>query len=342
MEYYFAPMEGITGYVFRNAHHAVFPSMDRYYTPFITPKKGKSFTTRELKDVLPENNEKIRVIPQILTNQAEGFLKVAARLKEFGYTEVNLNLGCPSGTVVAKNKGAGFLAYPQELDEFLEQVFAGTDMSVSVKTRIGKEDPEEFDGLLEIFNRYPLEKLIIHPRLQTDFYNNTPDLEVFALAQKNSRNPVCYNGDLFSAEKIGEFVRRFPAVESVMLGRGMLVNPGLAAGLRENEKRRPKERPAPDQGTDDKSAAFENAQPDRERIRVFTERLAEGYARDLSGERDVLFKMKELWFYLGRLFPDGERYLKKLRKAERILEYQTAVNALFADCRMETPKTFRF
>lgn len=320
MEYYFAPMEGITGYVFRNAHHAVFPSMDCYYTPFITPKKGKSFTTRELKDVLPENNENVLVIPQILTNQAEGFLKVASRLKEFGYAEVNLNLGCPSGTVVAKKKGAGFLAYPRELDAFLDQIFAGTDMKISIKTRIGKEEPEEFAALLEIFNRYPLKKLIIHPRVQTDFYKKTPNLEVFGQALKNSRNPVCYNGDLFSAKLIGEFAARFPEVESVMLGRGMLVNPGLVDGMR----------------------ASEGLPPDGERIQAFLERLAQDYARELSGERDVLFKMKELWFYLGRLFPEGEKYLKRVRKAERISEYQIAVNALFADCEMETPGGFSF
>ena len=122
MKYYFAPLEGITGYIYRNAHHAYFPSMDCYYTPFITPKQGKSFTAREWNDILPEHNEGLCVVPQILTNRAEGFLKVAAQLKELGYEEVNLNLGCPSGTVVAKKKGSGFLAVPRELDEFLAQI----------------------------------------------------------------------------------------------------------------------------------------------------------------------------------------------------------------------------
>ena len=104
MQYEFAPLEGITGYIYRNAHHACFPSMDRYYTPFITPKKGKSFTTREWNDIAAEHNQNIAVVPQILTNQAEGFCKVAGMLKEQGYEEVNLNLGCPSATVTAKKK----------------------------------------------------------------------------------------------------------------------------------------------------------------------------------------------------------------------------------------------
>lgn len=314
MEYCFAPMEGITGYIFRNAHHACFEAMDRYYTPFLTPKQGKSFTSRELNDVLPKHNENLPVVPQILTNQAEGFLKVAGYLKEFGYAEVSLNLGCPSGTVVAKKKGAGFLAFPQELDEFLEQIFEAADFKISIKTRIGKEDPDEFGPLLEIFNKYPLEKLIIHPRVQTDFYKNTPNLDVFAQALKNSKNPVCYNGDLFSAEKVTAFARRFPEADSIMMGRGLLVNPALLTG----------------------------SVPELARLRAFLDKLLMDYGEVLSGERDVLFKMKELWFYLGRLFADGEKYLKKIRKSQRLSEYQSAVNVLLTDCPMQLPDRFAF
>lgn len=314
MEVYFAPLEGITGYVFRNAHHDIFPSVNRYYTPFITPKQGKSFTAREWNDVIPQHNEGIDVVPQILTNQAEGFLKVSRQLKELGYREVNLNLGCPSGTVVAKKKGAGFLAFPRELDEFLEQIFEKADMEISVKTRIGREDPEEFGPLLEIFNRYPIKKLIIHPRLQTDYYNNRPNLDVFEAALQDSKNPVCYNGDLFTTGRIAEFCGSFPQVDAIMLGRGLLVNPGLAEGRL----------------------------PDRERLKAFLNRLLEDYARALSSERDVLFKMKELWFYLGRLFLNGEKYVKKIRKAQHFTEYRAAVNRLLAECEMEEPKTLLF
>ena len=160
MQYEFAPLEGITGYIYRNAHHACFPSMDRYYTPFITPKKGKSFTTREWNDIAAEHNQNIAVVPQILTNQAEGFCKVAGMLKEQGYEEVNLNLGCPSATVTAKKKGAGFLADPDALDAFLEEIFAHSPLKISIKTRIGVENPDEFERLLDIFSQYPIQKLI--------------------------------------------------------------------------------------------------------------------------------------------------------------------------------------
>ena len=315
MEYSFAPMEGITGYIYRNAHHDFFPGLDCYYTPFITPKKGKSLTSRELNDVLPEHNEGMRVIPQILSNQAEGFLVMAERLQEMGYEEVNLNLGCPSGTVVAKKKGAGFLACPQELDRFLDEVFENVRVKVSVKTRIGKESSEEFGRLLSIFNRYPLEKLIIHPRVQTDFYKNEPNLEVFGQALSESKNPVCYNGDLFDTDKMSAFGARFPEVESVMLGRGLLVNPALLEGAEAVDKKR---------------------------FMDFEERLVNDYLEVLSGERDVLFKMKELWFYRGKLYMEQENYLKKIRKAQRLSEYRAAVRALVTECEPKRPQRYGF
>lgn len=326
---YFAPMEGITGYVFRNAHHACFPAADRYYTPFITPKKGKSFTQRELNDVLPEHNQGMEVVPQILTNQAEGFLKVANMLADMGYTEVNLNLGCPFGTVVAKNKGAGFLALPGELDAFLEQIFTEAEVKISVKTRIGKEDPEEFAQLLSIFNKYPIAELIIHPRVQTDFYKNTPNLKVFGQALVESKNPVCYNGDLFCLEKVQKLLQQFPQTKSIMLGRGLLMNPALAQAVRQNILN----------GDGGQTAQPPvHVLPDRAKLTEFLAQLENGYSEVLSGERDVLFKMKELWSYLGFLFAENEKYIKKIRKSQHLSEYRAAVKAIFTECEMTEPK----
>ena len=310
MRYEFAPLEGITGYIYRNAHHDFFPSMDTYYTPFITPKKGKSFTAREWNDVITEHNGGMRVIPQILTNQADGFCMVAEKLKELGYREVNLNLGCPSGTVTAKKKGSGFLAYPDELDRFLEGIFEQCSLDISIKTRIGADDPEEFEDLLRIFNRYPVRRLIVHPRVQKDFYKNKPRTDSFALALRESKNPLCYNGDLFCREDVHKIMERFPQNDCLMLGRGLLIDPGLVENIRQNREE-----------------ATETA-----RIRAFYERLVHDYSEVLSGERDVLFKMKELWFWQGQFFEDAEKYLKKIRKAQWLSEYQAAANALFESC----------
>ena len=182
-------MEGITGFVFRNAFHQVFSGVDRYYTPFLSPGPDIGIPKRDRRDILPENNRGVPVVPQILTNRAEDFLKTAELLYDFGYREVNLNLGCPSGTVVAKKKGAGFLSEPALLKNFLDDVFYGAsrmmpDLRISVKTRIGVNSPEEFPPLLAMFRQYPMSELIIHPRVRKEQYKGLVHMDVFADAAK--------------------------------------------------------------------------------------------------------------------------------------------------------------
>lgn len=313
MKYYLAPMEGITGYIYRNAFQKHFGSIDTYYTPFITPTQSRKLTSRELNDILPEHNQGMRVVPQILSNKADEFLWAAEKMQELGYDEVNLNLGCPSKTVVSKKRGSGFLTETIELDLFLHQVSKGLrqmGMKFSIKTRIGKEDPEEFEGILELFNQYPLETLIIHPRIQTDYYKNRPNMEVFARALENSKNPICYNGDLFRLEEITAFQEHFPSVEAVMLGRGILTNPALPA----------------------MAASGGNENLTKEKLRAFHDTLLLEYGKVLCGDRNTLFKMKELWFYMGDAFLDDKKYVKKIRKADKMCDYQRAVDAIFTEC----------
>ena len=171
--FYFAPLEGITDYIYRNTYHRLFEPMDAYFIPFLTPDKNGKLSRRQRRDVLPENNEGLYVIPQILTNKEEEFLNGARQLEELGYREVNLNLGCPSRCVVSKGRGAGFLGDVEKLKRFLDTIFSGTGMRISIKTRIGVEDPEEFGPLLEVFDRYPISELIIHPRTAKEFYTGT-------------------------------------------------------------------------------------------------------------------------------------------------------------------------
>ena len=305
MKFYFAPMEGITGYLFRRAHHELFPSVDKYFTPFLVPHTSKVFNSREKNDILPEHNRGLFLVPQILTNQAKDFVRVAKELREYGYEEVNLNLGCPSKTVVTKKKGSGFLAFPEDIDRFLDEVFQTLDMKISVKTRIGKEDPKEFETLLNIYNQYPLEELMIHPRLQTDYYKNKPDWNVFGESLSNSKNPVCYNGDLFSKEDYVNFVEQFPTCHKVMFGRGLLKNPGLVETIRD-----------------------ENCLT-KEKLKRFHDRLVDDYEALKIGDRNVLFKMKELWFYMIELFEDHKKLEKKIKKAQSLSAYREAVDRLF-------------
>ena len=307
----FAPMEGITGYVYRNAHKHFFPGTDRYFSPFLVPTQNRRFTSREKNDILPEHNQSLTLIPQILTNDAENFIWAAGELKAMGYHHVNLNLGCPSGTVVSKGRGAGFLEDPQKLKRFLDKIFENSQVEISIKTRIGKEDPDEFYRLIEIFNQYPLKELIIHPRIQKDFYKNTPNWDMFEFGQRESRNPVCYNGNLFARKDWEELKKKFPQTDHIMLGRGLVANPALADIIKGGKALTP------------------------ETLKAFHDEICHGYENVIPGDKNVLFKMKELWFYLGFLFRESENLKKKIRKTQKLSEYRALVNQIFQQCPMD-------
>lgn len=303
-----APLEGLTTYIFRNTHAKYFGKMDKYYTPFLSLHKEKEFSHKERQEILPENNEGLWVVPQVLTNSAEDFLKAAGKLKALGYEEVNINLGCPSGTVVPKGKGAGMLAEPERLEQFLTEVFESTPLKISIKTRLGMSDEAEWSRLLEIYNRFPLEELIVHARVREDYYKKPVRPEAFAHTMEQSKCPVCYNGDIFAVEDYVALTKKFPNLPAVMLGRGLLRNPGLAEEISE------------------KSNAFPTY---KVRLHAFHDELYSEYQKILSGDRNVLFKMKEFWSYLICNFPDMEKQLKKLHKTKSCAEYESWVRILF-------------
>lgn len=306
MKIYFAPMEGITGYIYRNAYHSFFADTDKYFTPFLTPHTKRSFNARERKDLLPEHNREMHVIPQILTKSGEDVGMIAGKLAEFGYEEININAGCPSGTVVSKGRGAGLLENLKELDHFLDALFSCTRASVSVKTRIGMESRTEFPDILRVYNQYPIRELIIHPRVREDYYGSTPDLPMFSYAMEHSKLPLVYNGDIVSVSTYERICREFPDLDAVMLGRGILKNPGLTGELRGEPPVSP------------------------ETLRAFHDRLLADYTAEMSGDKNTLFKMKEFWGYLGQSFTGAGRALKKLRKSNHLEEYRAAVAEVFA------------
>lgn len=311
-KFYLAPLEGITGYIYRRAYRDFFPNMDKYFIPFVEPHRKRDFNAKEWKEICRENNEGVFAVPQILTNQAEDFIQTAAALAKLGYREINLNLGCPSGTVTARGKGSGFLEFPDKLDAFLDTVFTNLNQisadepcRITVKTRIGRYEAQEFDRLLEIYNRYPLGELIVHPRTREDYYKNTPDWQTFEKAVKGSVNPLCYNGDIFTVEDYRRFQENFPQVEAIMLGRGIIRNPGLVDQI------------------------LTGKETDRQKLRAFHDRIYHDYRESLSGERPVLFKMKELWSYQLSLFTEDEKVRKKLMKANSCGEYERITEQLF-------------
>lgn len=310
MRLYLAPLEGITGWIYRSAVYKCFGGFDKYFVPFIRPNQMGHLSAREKKDILPAHNAGMWTVPQILTNQAEDFLRTAGKLKEYGYEEVNLNLGCPSKTVVTKRRGAGFLAEPERLEAFLDEIFAKSPIKISVKTRLGMEEPEEFARLLDIYNQFPMEELIIHPRVQKDFYKNTPRLEMFELALAKSKNMLCYNGDINSVSDADRLEERFPRVDCIMMGRGVLADPALGRQLKGGGR------------------------ADKEELRQFHDMIYSGYCEEMSGDRTILYKMKELWFYLADIFADSKKYAKKIKKAEKCAVYEKIIEEMFRECEL--------
>ena len=301
MRYDFAPMEGVTGYVYRNLHRRFFGGVDRYYMPFIAVGQSRTFSKKEWQELCPEHNGFEDLVPQLLGKDAEGFLWAARELRALGYREINLNLGCPSGTVTAKGKGSGFLAHPAALEQFLDTIFSALDGPISIKTRLGVNDPAEFEALLALYNKYPVSVLIIHPRVRKDFYRHPARVEEFAKAVPLSRSPLAYNGDLMSLADCHAMAERFPDLEALMLGRGLIADPAmLVPGKRSVE-----------------------------RLQAFHEALYEGYRNMFGNARSAMMRMKEVWFYHSCLFDGHEKLAKRLRRTADAGEYRAVVSEIY-------------
>lgn len=332
MKIYMAPLEGVTGYVFRNAFEEYYGKgrIDKYFIPFISPNKSKGYTTREQADIAPEHNAGINVVPQIMANDVGLFLEAAAMLKELGYNEINLNLGCPSGTVVSKYRGAGFLAKPRELDIFLDKVLSSPqmkDMRMSVKTRTGMESHEEFKLLMAIYCDYPLSEIIIHPRVRTDYYKNSPDMDIFRWAVAESSVPISYNGDIFKIKDYEKLVEEFPDIDSVMIGRGFVGNQRLINQIADLSIDNT------DNGQNHDKVDFTHDDTldkhDMETLEKFTGRLLKDYIGIMDSEVNAMHKMKEVWIYINQFNPGHEKAFKKIKKSRNLTDYQNGVREFF-------------
>ena len=304
MKLFFAPLEGITTYTFRNTHFEMFGGADSYFAPFINPSDNEKVSKKGFRDIIPERNGDTPVTIQVLTSNAESFLKFSEKVAPLGYDEINLNVGCPAATVVRKGRGSGFLKTPDALDSFFSVIFEGTDMKVSVKTRIGYSSPDEFPRLMEIYNKYPIECLTIHPRTREMLYNGECDMGAFKMAYNTTKNAICYNGDIRTAEDYRAISERFPNISAVMLGRGAVANPALFREIRGGEKL------------------------STEELVAFSRKLAERYQALFGSEVFTLHKMKEVWVYAIRNFPEETKIAKTLRKAGDLPEFFSALSRL--------------
>ncbi len=312
-EIYFAPLEDVTGYLFRNLHNRIFPGVDRYYAPFISAvEPERKIKRRELEDTAPENNQGINMIPQILTNSSGDFINTADMLINKGYKEINFNLGCPSRDVVKRKKGSGFLTVPDKLDRFFDEVFntfaekGYDDVNISVKTRIGRSDTGNLDRIIEILNRYPVSDITVHPRLGKDFYRGPLDMAAFEKMYEGLQHPVIFNGEIKSTYDIEEAVKKYPKLKAIMIGRGMIRDLALA---REFKDGKPLSLPE---------------------ISDFTGELYRSYKERLHAEIYAVNKMKELWGWIKEnpLFDGKEREIRAILKSKSAVEYESAVHMI--------------
>ena len=300
MRYYFAPMEGLTDSIYRRLHHKYFPGVDRYYMPFLSPTIHRSLTHKEDRELPLADSVPFTAVPQVLTKVSDDFLWAAQICHDRGYDEVNLNIGCPSGTVVSKGKGSGMLRSPDVLDAFLEEVFAKSSLPISVKTRLGLEKREEFPVILEVLNRYPIKELTVHPRVRKQFYDGSVDMEMFDYAAKHSKNPLCYNGDILTIPQAEALQEKYPQIQSVMIGRGLIADPGMLSG-----------------GTG--KAALEG----------FMNELMAVYEVEFGGSRNAIFRLKENWGFLHSRFEGCDKLWKRLRKTTDAAEFKAISAEIF-------------
>ena len=308
MNYYAAPMEGLTDRVWRQAHQKWFGpagNADRYYAPFISPPENRVLIKKKMAELAPAANPGAPVIPQLLAKDGELAAWMIGELRGLGYTEVNLNLGCPSGTVTAKGKGAGMLRDLSKLEAFLDEVFSQAEGPISVKTRLGVEKPEEFAAILDIYNRYPICELTIHPRVMRQLYRGQADRAAFAASLPGCRMPVCYNGDVTTVDDLRALEAVFPELSGIMVGRGLIADPAL---LRK---------------------AVGGPAASREELRGYHDELYHGYTEAFGMASCAVSRMKAHWHYLIQRFEGSEAFEKQLRKAREGWEYEVVVNQLF-------------
>ena len=307
---YLAPLRGFTEYIYRNAFSQHFDGFDIAVAPFIPTMSDARLKRKHLKDVLPENNQAMPVIPQIIGNNAEDFILLATRLYDLGYETVNWNLGCPFPMVAKKQRGSGLLPYPQKIEAFLEDTIPSIPNRLSIKARLGRKKTDEILTLLEIFNRYPLEEVIIHPRTGKQMYDGEPDLNMFEECLKVSIHTMVYNGDINDLDTFNTFSKRFSSVSRWMIGRGALINPFLPAIIKTGKD-----------GAANKAGVF----------RAFYEDLFEQYRIEFHGPGHLLDRMKGFWTYFSQSFKNGHIIKKKIHRTPKLDRYLKIVDRFFKE-----------
>ncbi len=301
-----APIRGITDATYRDIFARYFPGFDLALAPFLTTYQGNRIKPERLKELLPENNRSLPVIPQILAKDPDHFIAIGRILHDMGHETLNWNLGCPYPMVANKMRGSGLLPHPEKIEAFLKKVHI-LPAAISVKIRLGRKDSTEIFKLLPVFNQFPLKEVIIHPRTGIQMYGGAVDLDTFAQCLELCKLPVVFNGDITSPASFNTLNKRFPAVSGWMIGRGALANPFLAGQI--------KGTPLPDNPA--------------KILKAFHDELFEKYQELLSGPSHILDRMKGIWFYLTNSFANNKKILKKIQKTKSLQRYREITDEIF-------------
>lgn len=303
---HFAPLQGYTEAIYRNAHATCFGGVDTYYTPFVRLEKG-NFRNKDKREIDAENNHVPHLVPQLLASSAEKAETILSLFIEKGYKEVDINLGCPFPLLAKRHNGSGILPYPEEVEALLSIVKKYPQISFSIKMRLGWENPDECIQLAPFLNELPLRQITMHPRLGKQQYKGEVNLEGFATFQNICKHPLIYNGDINSVEEIQVIKDQFPSLAGIMIGRGLLANPALALEYKSGEK----------------LSSDEMAKKIREMHAI----VYQQYEQQLNGgDMQLVNKMKSFWEYL--LPGADKKSLKAIHKSNRIDKYQQAVSNL--------------
>ncbi len=302
-----APIQGVTEYHFRNTFQKYFRGIDEMYSPYLRLDHNQELRKSKVRDVLPENNTKFNLTPQIMTNTPEGFLFLAKFLEEKGYTKINWNLGCPFPMVTNRKLGSGLLPHYKEIDKVLEKVFPQITAQISIKMRLGLDNDQEIFQVLPILNKYSISEIIIHPRTGKQMYKGDINLEIFKECLNRTDHKISYNGDINNLNNYKQLKNKFDIVDSWMIGRGIVANPFLAMQIKGESI------------SDDKIRIF----------KLFHDELVDEYLNTLSGSSHLLNRMRVFWEYFSLSFSNSHKVYKRIKKATSIDKYYTAAEQNF-------------
>lgn len=310
---FLAPLQGYTDYVFRNTYHRHFGGIDLAVTPFVSLTQGKRIKLNHIRDVLPENNEGMPLVPQVMGREPDLFITMARAFEEMGYTSVNWNLGCPIRSIARKKRGSGILPYPDEIDKILSEIIPKISIRLSIKTRLGYQSADEADKIMEVYNRYPLEYLIIHPRTGIQLYDGEVDLKKFRYCLDISKNPVVYSGDIWNEEIFSELTIKYPKVEHWMLGRGLFRDLFLAEKI---------------------SGKYKHEIRHDQRFWDFQVDLLQNIIQKSTREKSVLNRMKEYWTECADMFRERDEILEMIYPVKEVQELEKKLELIKSNYRL--------